>query len=159
MQIAPLVISVFICYLYILGLIQYYRQIHRTGYYPYVSNGQSKAWIIHVICKGTWFSVHALAHVYKKSWIWVIQEKLFNETGHYLLFTSFPRAPYWLYNVQLISGLEHYYSLGVQYDGLVLWRQASVIIINRFKDTNHVGNFYYYLSVFYIVLFNNIVNL
>ena len=28
-------------------------------------------------------------------------------------------APYWLYNVRLISGLEHYYSLGTQYDGLV----------------------------------------
>ena len=31
-------------------------------------------------------------------------------------------ALYWLYNVRLISGLEHYFSLGTQYDGLVSWK-------------------------------------
>ena len=45
-------------------------------------------------------------------------------------------APFWLYNVRLNSGLEHYYSLGTQYDGLVTY----LIYIYFFKFRIKVGS-------------------
>ena len=51
-------------------------------------------------------------------------------------------APYWLYNARLFSGVEHYYSLGTQYDGLVSLQST----FRRIDGLKKVGAYLVYTS-------------
>ena len=76
---------------------------------------------------GMWFKIHTdpVLTIDKLVclWFWPNSDpELFTpNNGRYLKYywINIQSAPYWLYNFRLISGLEHYYSLGTQYDRLV----------------------------------------
>ena len=78
-----------------------------------------KFWTHNVFCKSQIRMSRDFQNLRSKicSWLWALKNGYMSSCNRFI--DLIQSAPYWLYIVRLISGLEHYYSLGTHYDGLV----------------------------------------